>query len=584
MKTLRMAPILIVVSFIASNALSLDFIGGMVSTDTLYAGQINEIRMNAGLHDAEKAVACMITSEWTEDGDRCPECFLDTICAIDIQTFNDTVVTLTFDIPEKAYPTKWDLDLYNGIDGSMHYNPMHMFTKPYIHTQPENDTSCLGGTASFDVFAYSSESIYYWWFHNGQSVQRLKNEPVLIIEDVTLSDTGMYNCFLESTRYDSVYSDTVYLVLREMPVYQASPEGPEYVSYSDGPLTYRVKPHEQVTAYNWILLPGDAGSIDQPEDTVIQVTWNSSYHGKAGLFVETSLGDCPGLNSDTLWIQVSGKPETPEICVVGLDEATEKCRIVWNPINDPSILTYNIYRESNQAGTFLPLWSINAGEPTVFVDSNSVPTLFPQSYKMSITDTCGNESDLSSVHTTILLSSSPETDGSHFLNWTHYVGAPCLSYNIYNGYRKDSMTLIYTIPSSVNAFMVPDPLPGSVLYQVVAPTADPCNPTLKSSINYSETRSNINLTAVHTDPAKSSFLPVEISPNPASNKVWISYSAGREETLELILLNLLGKVCGNYILPNGQSEIDVSGIEPGMYLIHLKGRDSVYIQKLVIRR
>ncbi len=585
MKIIQRTSFLLVCSFMVLSATSQNWLGGMVSTDSLTAGEVNVFQMNSGYHQLENTWARLVTYDHNEDMDRCPECFLDTIWASNVQTFNDTAVTLTFDIPASAYPTTWYLSLENGLGGYKEYYPMRMFNRIFIHTQPKDHTSCLGGTATFDIFAYDSLPINYTWFHKGRSVQR-EHSPTLNINSIEYSDSGMYYCMLEVWPNDTTWSDTAYLHIKDFPKIQTIPEGPTSIGPSEYQAYYGIKRHEEISEYDWKLIPGNAGIIEQEgmDDTLVSVIWDEGFGGIAGIFVETTMGGCPGLNSDTLWIDVAGLPDAHEICIVGIDEETEKCRIVWNKSDDLSTASYNIYRESNEADVFLKLASVSGEEVMLYVDATSVPNIYPHSYKMSLTDTSGNESELGSKHTTILLSSTLGTGGQHFLDWNHYVGYPFLSYEIYHGNEKDSMILLSTISSNVNSFAVHDPLPGTIYYQIVARRSDGCSPALKSDIDYSETRSNIDQLYVYTGSNKYNPPRLDLSPNPAINEVRINYNGTWKGGLEITILNLLGQVCGQYLLENNQTEIDISGFEPGMYLLHIEEPEGILIQKLVIRR
>lgn len=570
-------------SIIQISASSQEYINGIVSTDTLIAGELNTIQMVYGYFDVENASAMIIPRVWTEDAEWCPECFTDTIRAVDIQAYNDTILSLTFDIHASAYPTTWEINLFNGEIPVLYYDGMLMFTRTYIHTQPQDLDLCLGETDTFKIFAYSTHGITYEWFRQGISIQR-EREPELIIEDIRYSDTGSYYCILDGWGDEDISSDTVRLLLRNMPDRQVIPEGPTVVNYSDGPLSYQIPHREQVTGYQWVLLPEHAGVIADAEDSVTNITWSSSYDGMAGLFVETRLGDCPGPNSDTLWIKVIGKPDQPEICIVGIDEAIEKCRIVWNKTDDPAIDSYNVYRETNEAGTFLKLATLPSSADGLYVDSTSAPSVFPHSYRLSVTDTLGNESEPSVVHTTMHLSSSVGTGGQHFLNWTHYQGYPFLSYEIYHGNNRDSIQYLDKIASNVPSYTVKYPLPGQVYYQIVARRSDGCNPFLKSGTDYGETRSNIDGLNISTETLRSGRSLLELMPNPAADKVTVRVSGAGNQDAEITLLNLLGRMYGHYPMENGKSEIDVSGFEPGLYLLRVEKVDGLLIKKLLIRR
>ena len=566
----------------AATASSTEWIGGMVSTDTLYPGQVNVIQMNAGYgYQIENLVARLNTHYGREFPIRCQGWYEDTIWAADIQPYNDTLVTLTFDIPASAFPGDWYLDLN---DGAMHYSPMLMFTRTYISSQPLDVTVCLGGTASIDVCAYAYHKMEFEWFHDGESLQSGYDLDSLVVRNVDFADTGTYYCMMKDWTGEWTGSDTVHLRLQGMNDDPGMPEGPAELGYPQSPVYYSVRYDEAVTWYNWVLIPQSAGTFGSQGDSTIAVTWNGDFKGTAGLFVETTLGECRGLNSDTLWINVAGVPDAQEICIVGLDKETEKCRIVWNKSTDPAVASYIIYRESNQAGVFLPLAEIPASGPSVYIDSTSVPESHSQSYRMTLVDTNGTESVPGTIHRTMLLSSSLGTGGEHNLSWNHYEGFPFLSYEIYSGPSKDSMSHLETIASNISSRKINNPPGGQVYYQIVVRRDGQCNPDLKSDIDYSETRSNIEEFLAGGVQPRYSGDRLKISPNPANASLRVSYAGNGAAGADITLVNLLGQVCASYPVVPGIRVIDVSGIAPGLYLLRLEEADGVLIRKLVIKR
>ena len=470
-------------------------------------------------------------------------------------------------------------------------NPLKADDTITILEQPQNDTTCLGGNAVFEVIATSPEAnMWYSWERNNNEHISGGHSSKLVIENVEFADTGRYFCILANSSNDTAYTDTVRLLLKDLPFIKAKPEGPTSVAYTGEPEIYQVKHHESITGYLWKLIPETAGWVGHEmmdtvmvRDSIIGVEFSRDFTGKAGLFVEMTQGSCRTQNSDTLWIDIAGIPGSLEICIVGLDGATERCRIVWNTIDNPIITFYNIYRETNEAGVFLKLASIPADGPSVFVDSTSVPYVHTHSYQMSITDTNGNESIRGKTHTTMLLSSSLGTNGRHNLFWTHYKGYPFLTYEIYHGQERDSITYLGSVASSVSSFIVQDPLPGTVNYQIVA-RRDGCDPALKSDINYGETRSNINEMIVYVGSLRDRPSLLEISPNPADKTIRVRYTGTGNISASIKVLDLVGKVCGSYILDDNQAEIDIAGFAPGVYLMHIEVPDTTIIQKFVVKR
>ena len=82
--------------------------------------------------------------------------------------------------------------------------------------------------------------------------------------------------------------------------------------------------------------------------------------------------------------------------------------------------------------------------------------------------------------------------------------------------------------------------------------------------------------AVH----ESQPMSFSISPNPASNQILISSPAVSQSTVDI--LNAKGQEIYHGLF-TGQSRIDVSGFETGVYFIRIKGTGEIGVQKLVIQ-
>ncbi|MFA9215290.1 MAG: Ig-like domain-containing protein, partial [Candidatus Methylacidiphilales bacterium] len=77
---------------------------------------------------------------------------------------------------------------------------------------------------------------------------------------------------------------------------------------------------------------------------------------------------------------------------------------------------------------------------------------------------------------------------------------------------------------------------------------------------------------------------ITVYPNPASNKLIITTTNNLTPDasgLQLQLLDLTGKVIANY---NNQTEIDISAIANGMYLLHIQTPNGNLVKQVVINR
>jgi len=72
-----------------------------------------------------------------------------------------------------------------------------------------------------------------------------------------------------------------------------------------------------------------------------------------------------------------------------------------------------------------------------------------------------------------------------------------------------------------------------------------------------------------------------IYPNPASNVVYIQNNSGLQGQINADVINILGQVVESYIITNSNSEISLSGLNPGDYFIKLYNDKSSVVKKVV---
>lgn len=279
-----------------------------------------------------------------------------------------------------------------------------------------------------------------------------------------------------------------------------------------------------------------------------------------------------------------GPSTTPEICIVGIDETIGKYRVVWNKINDGSVFKYHIYRESNQAGVFLKLKSVALEEFSVFVDSASSPESLPHSYRISYTDTCGNESELSPAHTTVHLTANLGTQGENNLSWTHYQGFPFLSYAIFRGTHPDSLYAFQDVASNVTSFTDMNPPSQRVYYQIVVSRDGACQPIKKAGIDYSISRSNIfELNTVGIEGA-SMDQSVNIYPNPAEYYVNVKLTENMGNQGTISIFDLTGSQMVFRQIEGDLNSIPIATLPGGVYFIKVITDRFTSTERFVVRR
>ena len=203
----------------------------------------------------------------------------------------------------------------------------------------------------------------------------------------------------------------------------------------------------------------------------------------------------------TVILTILGPYGEEKICIVTADLETGKNLVVWEKTPDMGIADYNIYRESAVMGVYDLIGSQPFNELSVFTDNDGDPETNPYKYKITVTDTCGNESILenSHYHKPIFLQ-YVSSDGGINLAWSEYEieGVPLdfVNYTIFRGSDSTSLSPIDDIAADMNLYTDTDPtaLTERYYYRVAAVLTDLCYPTgdLKAGSGpYSHSMSNM---------------------------------------------------------------------------------------------
>lgn len=547
----------------------------VISEDTLVAGEANEVLLAIAFDDPSSLFISIMPSE-NFDRDLCQYCN-DTVKVKDFTILNDTLLQATITPPYGIYPGDYRLEAYSDL-GYVWNNNLWIVSKPYIVNTPEDVQVCRYEPVSLNIDLYQPAELTYEWYLGDKRLPGITGAN-LEIPSLTVADTGTYTCQV-SNDYGSIAVDFD-VDIYAFPVRAGTPEGVTALCQGSGAKEYSLPDNELVMDYTWKIQPDTAGTLNQ-DGSSVSVTWNENFYGAAGLFAETQLEQCGGENSDTLQIHMTGPQYVPEICIVGNDETSGKYMVVWNKLEDASIVAYNIYRESNQTGVYLELGTQAASGFSVFVDETSSPEVFPHSYRISYTDTCGNESDMSTPHNTIHLSANVGTGGENNLNWSPYTGFAFLTYDVYRGTSKNDLVRLAQINSNVTSYSDFDPPGGKVYYQVVVERDGDCAPT-KKALDYNRTSSNIAESGT-LDLENTKLFPVQVFPNPANGAFTISFPEQVDLLGTMEIISMTGQRVATVVL-NGRTKTILTEDWPeGVYTLLLNNGDSQMVQRLVILR
>jgi len=154
-------------------------------------------------------------------------------------------------------------------------------------------------------------------------------------------------------------------------------------------------------------------------------------------------------------------PSVP-ICIVTVDSATGKNLVVWEKPDTANIQSYNIYKEESLSGIYHLISSVLYDSLSTFLDTLADPQQRSWRYKISVIDSCGNESELSQVHKTMYLAANLDVNGKINLNWDHYSGFSFSTYTIFRGTSPFSLDSINAIPGNTNLFSDVSPPQGQL--------------------------------------------------------------------------------------------------------------------------
>lgn len=291
---------------------------------------------------------------------------------------------------------------------------------------------------------------------------------------------------------------------------------------------------------------------------------------------------------DSINITVIRPYADQEICMVTVDTSEGNNLIVWEKVYDVGIVSYKLYKESTSLGVYNLIGTIPFGSETVFLDTASNPKQQSDRYRISIIDTCGNESEMSSPHKTMHLTISTGV-GVYNLIWENYEGFEFGSYIIYRGQTQDALYPIGAIQSDFTTYTDYQP-EGLYYYQISVVKDDTCyaNSGLKmQSGPYSSSFSNLDDNGFNPEDGilnpQSSSHGIKVFPNPFRDKAIIEFTYEQGEEYTLSVYDVTGKVVFERSgIESGVTELDRSNLNDGFYMVKIHNSNRSYIVKVLV--
>lgn len=271
-----------------------------------------------------------------------------------------------------------------------------------------------------------------------------------------------------------------------------------------------------------------------------------------------------------------------EMCVVTVSDQNQNV-IVWEKPAVANVAGYNIYR--NIAGSYSQVGYNHYDSLSQFTDLTFGvdPNVTSYRYKISVVDTCGGESVLSSYHETIHLQTNVGLGGEVNLVWDDYEGFPFSSYNILLDSTETGNYFVLANVLSTN-FTYTDFNPptdsASYVIEVVMPAS--CSSTQKA--NHNTTRSNKG------KPTSTSSVSIEFNqailknstvyPNPSSERLTIELKGSKDWSYKVF--NITGEIIEHVSDIDTESKsLTIENWPNGIYLIQLQLQDQFINHKVI---
>lgn len=329
-------------------------------------------------------------------------------------------------------------------------------------------------------------------------------------------------------------------------------------------------------SYNWtpsIWLDGNTSSpLAFPDATTIFYVTVTTPNG------------CTATNSSTITITPL---QYDEICIVTVDTLTGMNKIIWQKTPTDLIDQYYIFRQATGTN-YNYIDMVPYANTPEFIDVGYNSSTTYNRYRISVVDTCGNESVKSPYHQTIHLAVSQGVPASNFeLNWDPYIDEadPLFpdDYYIFRGTTPANMTILDTVPGTVTSYTDQNVF-SPYYYSVRVQKTCSVNMMAGSNVVFNDVVGNNILVTSGI---------INISPNPMNSLATLNIPNLNLSSGYLTIFDLTGKLIRTEPLSpsrhpelvsgftHAQFTIERGDLKPGIYFVELKA-DRVYRGKLVV--
>ena len=305
-------------------------------------------------------------------------------------------------------------------------------------------------------------------------------------------------------------------------------------------------------------------------------------------YVTVTQGNCWAASAPA-HVEMTEPYNSAEICLVTVDSATGKNRIIWERTPNAGIESYNVYKLFGSV--YQPIGNVPFDDMSMFIDYSSFPGVNASRYAISVIDTCGNESEKSPYHQTIHLGVSMGLGPNEVvLDWTPYTDESIAFdpdwYFILRGSSPENLVILDSISSVFTEWNDTNSL-GSKYYKIGVKKPAGCYPSSSakaSSGPYSQSLSNLEDNGIiATNIRNIDYRGLSIYPNPFREKTTISFPNPQNGEYTMNVFDITGKKVRTVSNINtGYIFLEKNQMEDGIYFIEIAG-EKIFKGKLIIK-
>lgn len=255
----------------------------------------------------------------------------------------------------------------------------------------------------------------------------------------------------------------------------------------------------------------------------------------------------------------------PGISSISIDIYSELTTVGFDPVpGDGKVL---LYKESNITGKYNIVNTRQNFETFTVNDTSSYPVTKSHRYKVRVINECGDTSLYSLPHKSVFLEVYDGGNNIKSLIWNHYEGANVISYVILRGADKNALSVIDSIPGSINIYSDLNPPTNEIYYQIRGILSGDNNDTY---ISYSNATTHIATGVISKKPEQSGQF--KIYPNPVYGQSTIEFFNPDNEKYDCFVFDISGRILRSYSnLRKSSFVFNKEGLAEGIYFIELRG-------------